>query len=167
MAVDKKIIEFLAPEDSELFIYIHRTSSEELAQKIMYEGFEFYESLHTTTDVIINDQVHIQYWLKMREHYGNYTMVICISRKLFFKYLELIKNNPNYPKTHIEVEQLLTLKAPYINANDDKIFTLANYFIKGYFNNETLNIVHNPEYNPKFDSPEFLANYKKLIGELE
>ena len=162
MAVDKKIINFLSPEDTNLFIYIHRTSSEELAKRIMKNGFEFYESLHNTTDVIINDPIHIQYWLKMRENYGNYTMIISLSRKIFFKYLELIKSNPEYPGMHLEVEQILTLKKPYINANDDTIYTLAHHYIKGYFNNTSNQIVHNPEYNPSFDSTTFLENFKNF-----
>jgi hypothetical protein len=158
MAVDANIIKFLSPEDTRLFIYIHRTSSELLANKIMAEGLEFYESLHNTTDIIINDPVHIQYWLKMREHYGEYTMVISIKRDLFFKYLELIKARPEYPKLHIEVEQLLTSKKPYINANEDKIFTLSHHFIKGYFNHISNQIVLNPDYDSSYDSPVFKQN---------
>ena len=162
MAVDANIIKFLSPGDTKLFIYIHRTSNEKLAKKIMQEGLEFYESLHNTTDVIINDPIHIQYWLKMREHYGTYTMVISFHRNLFFKYLELIKAKPDYPKLHIEVEQLLTTKDSYINSNDDKIFTLSHHYIKGYFNNNTNEIFPNPEYNPEYDSPVFLNNLNKL-----
>lgn len=163
MIVDDKIVSFLSPEDSSLFIYIHRTSSEALAKKIMKEGFEFYDSLHNTTDVIINDKIHIQYWLKMREHYGNHTIIISLKRAVFFKYLELIKSNPDYPKMHIEVEQLLTEKEAYINANDDKIFTLSNHFIKGFFNNTSTKITPNPEYDPAFDSSKFEENFNKLI----
>ncbi|NOZ46186.1 MAG: hypothetical protein GXO79_05325 [Chlorobi bacterium] len=165
MSVDEKIINFLSPGDSSLFIYIHRTPSEQLANKIMQEGFEFYDSLHNTTDVIINDPIHIQYWLKIREHYGNYTIVISLKKTVFFKYLELIKKNPNYPKIHVEVEQILTEKTPYVNANDDKIFTLSKHFIKGYFNNTTKETVYNPEYDPLFDSPVFEKNLTTIIAE--
>lgn len=163
MIVDDKILNFLSPADFSLFIYIHRTSSEAMARKIMKEGFEFYDSLHTTTDVIINDKIHIQYWLKMREHYGIYTMVLSLKRDVFFKYLELIKSTPDYPKMHIEVEQLLSEKEPYINANEDKIFTLSNHFIKGFFNNISCKITPNPEYDPSYDSPKFRENFSKLI----
>ena len=163
MALDKKIIDFLSPQDVSLFVYIHRTSSKVLAKKIMKEGFEFYESLHNTTDIIINDPIHIQYWIKMREYYGNYTMVICIKKSIFYKYLNFIKSSIDYSKIHIEVEQLLTEKAPYNNENDDKIFTLSNHYVKGYFNNITNETVYNPEFNPEFDSPIFVQNYINLV----
>jgi len=152
MYVSKKIMDFLLVADDSLHVLTHRTIDEDIANEIIKEGFEYTNSLHKTTDEMINDNVHINYWMKHRDYYGDITIVICISKKLYKKYTELSK------KLKIDSEYILSIIPSYINNEGDPVYLLSNHYIRGYFNNITEETVENPDFNPSFDSPQYLQN---------
>ncbi len=159
MDLAKKLMDFIVPGEENLMNYTHRTRTEELARNILQEGFEFSDSFQKTTDAVVADPVHIQYWHKLRECYGVFTIVISIDRQLFESYLSELKK---IPKHQTDVVQTITEKEPHLNENNEPVYTLPRQFIKGYFNSKTGKIVYNPDYNPSYDSPKFKLNIEKL-----
>lgn len=152
-------MKFIVPETSNLCNFTHRTKRKEIADKIVEEGFEFIESLQKTTDSVMDDPVHLQYWHNLRERYGDYTIVISISKELIDKYIEkLNKIRGNY----LTVEQVMVDLKPYTDQNEEIIYTMPREYIKGYFCTRTGEIVHNPKHNPFYDSPNFERNIEDL-----
>ena len=61
MEYSKEILDFIAYNEEEFVCYIHRTNSEEVAQLILSDGFEYAEAIQKTTDVLVNDIVVLKY----------------------------------------------------------------------------------------------------------
>lgn len=160
MMLEKKYMDFVIPETGGLLNYTHKTKTESIANQIMKQGFEFVDSLQKTTDSVTADPVHLQYWHNLRERYGSYTIVISISKAILDHYiLKLNKKKQN----QVAVEQLLTIKKPWIDDNDEEVYTLPPEFIKGWFNHKTGIIVNNPIHNPNYTSPVFEENFDTLL----
>lgn len=145
-------MDFLSVADDSLYILTHCTKDEVIADHIIKEGFEYSNTLHFTTDEMINDDIYVNYWLKQREHYGNSTVVICISKKIYKKYMELSKIHK------MDYEYILSDIPPYCNDDGDMIYLLSKHYIKGYFNNKTEEMVYNIKFDPLYDSPQYLRN---------
>ena len=161
MDYSKKILDFIEFDEKNYVCYIHRTSSEEVAKLILENGFEFAEAILKTTDVLVNDLVVLKYLHNVRKDYGHYNIIICIANKIYDKYLEELKKASK--ELECSVEEILTFKKPRFDEERDQwIYTLPNQYIKGYFNEETSEIVINNNFIPDYDSNKFMENIQNL-----
>lgn len=151
MVLSDEILDFLSTSKGKFFVFTHRTWDETIADEILREGFNYAESLHKTTDEMNDDLVHIQYWMTQRDNYGDVTIVICIDRKVYFKYFDMIRKI----NKKIDLEYVLSESEPYFGEDGDIIYKLSKHYIKGYFNNRTGIITPNPNFNPSYDNPKY------------
>jgi len=143
---------------NDVFTYLHNTETEEIANKIVKNGFEFEGYLDHTTDLISGDDpIELRYFQIKRGRYGEFTMVIQISRKLIDKYCELIK------ESHSHYSEVLSIKDPIKSAEREPIYTLPPHFVKGFFNQKTREVVHNPVFDPYKDLDIFEDNVRKVM----
>ncbi|MCK4662479.1 MAG: hypothetical protein KAT68_06420 [Bacteroidales bacterium] len=157
---EKNFREFIGTEPKVL-TFLHNTNDEEIAKKILIEGFEFENYLDHTTDLISgNDAIELRYFKIKRGRYGNYTIVIQISRKLIDHYCLRLKN------THNHYSEVLTKIPPKKLIDRELIYTLPENFIKGYFNQETKTGIFNHKFDPFKDIPVFEENVEKLLGKI-
>ena len=144
MKLSNEIREFILPKRNVTESYAHRTSSKEVAEIIMREGFRFSDSFQKTTDQIIDDLVYIRYWDSLRKHYGGYIVIIAISQKVIDEVLKKIPSS-------IEVQQALSNVVEASEDSDDEpAYLLPKQYIKGYLERETGRIVANEDFNPDF-----------------
>lgn len=147
----------LLNKDKSCIVLLHNTESLTSAKSIMSNGFKFESQLTYSTDRINpNDAIEINYFLVERKEYGDFTIVIEIDKKLFKQYSRLAESS------EINLEDILTVEEPYLSDNDEYVYTLAHYYIKCLFNNKTGEYINNPVFDPSFDSPDYLENYKRL-----
>lgn len=142
-----------------IFTYLHNTESESIAKNIISEGFNFEGYIDHTTDLISGDDaIELRYFQIKRGRYGIYTMVIQIGKNIIDKYCVLLKN------THNHYSEVLTKTTPQYNTERDPIYTLPEYYIKGYFNQKTKIGVLNPKFDPYKDLDIFEDNVKAIIA---
>ncbi|MFC2137544.1 hypothetical protein ACFLTE_05150 [Bacteroidota bacterium] len=162
MELTRKILDFIDYDEIKFICFSHRTNSEEIARKIMEEGFEFAEAIQSTTDFLVNDEVVLKYYYNLRRNYGEYNIIICIANEVYDYYLGQLKNSPNGKM--YTVEELLTEREPrYDEERDQTIFLLPKQFIKGFYNEETAEITKNPDFDPNYNSDKFKENLEKII----
>lgn len=139
--------------------FVHYTKGSDTAQKIIDEGFRFAISFHKTAEPISTDQIDLIYKHNLHKYFGNYIIVICISRDVYKSY----ENELNkLDQTNVNVEQVLTESDPVLDENNDEIYTLPKQYVKGYLNYESGEIVHNPDFNPDYDTQLFKRNLQKI-----
>jgi hypothetical protein len=158
--LDKKVSSFLFDNESEVNLFLHYTTSEKVAKTILQNGFKFVNSFYKTAEYIYNDELYLIHRHHEHKQFGDYVIVICISKELFKKYtseLNKIKSK------NIAVEQLLTETPPSLDENAEEVYTLPKQFIKGYFNYTNGDIVRNPEFNYNYNSDSFKNNLQKLV----
>lgn len=154
----KKFQEFIGPE-VEISKFIHQTPTRELADLIIRDGFEFENHLKHTTDQISGfDLVELNYFLMIRRNYGHYTVVIEIADEIINEYTRRLKN------TRFHFSEVLSKGPPRISDDDSPVYKLPEQFIKGYFNQSTLESVYNPKFDPYYKSPQFEINLNKLLS---
>ena len=144
------------PKDGKYILFLHHTSKEEIARKIIDEGFKYYDSFYKTTDEIVIDEVYLNYWFQLRRAYGKYAIVMVIAESIIEKVNEQIKQKGS---RHIDSFNVLSESFP-VEYEDDYLFTLSKYFVRGYYDINTRNIVFNPLFNPRFYSNKFLDNIR-------
>ncbi|MCK4664725.1 MAG: hypothetical protein KAT68_17780 [Bacteroidales bacterium] len=159
--MDKKFISFLFENESEINIFIHYTAKEDVAEKILSEGFKFVNSFYKTAEYIYNDELYLIHRHYERKQYGHYVIVICISKDTYNHYSDELSK---LKVKNIDVEHILTETPSYIDENSDEIYTFPKQFIKGYFNYMDETIVENPEFNYNFHSDVFDKNLKSLTN---
>lgn len=161
MDYTKEIFDFIAFNEEEFICYIHRTKTCDTAKLIINNGFEFAEAILKTTDELSNDIVVLKYLYNMRKEYGKFNIIICIANKIYDKYLyELKKLSKEMDYT---VEEIITdVPSRFEEDRDQTIHTLPKQYIKGFFCEETYEIVRNNNFNPYYDSPKFLENIERL-----
>lgn len=143
--------------EERVITFLHNTKTEETAQHILKEGFEFQSHLDYTTDVVTpKDPVTVKYFTIVRQAYGSFTIVIQISKPLVEEYSEMLDN-----KSH-HFSEILSVKPPIIGPEDDLIYCLAPHFIKGYVNANTGEIHMNPSFNASLKIPIFEENLNKI-----
>lgn len=161
MELTKEILEFIDYDEVTFICFSHRTPSEEIAEKIMKEGFEFAEALQSTTDLVVNDEVVLKYFYNLRRNYGKFNVIICIASDVYDHYLKELKLLPK--GKDFTLEEILTEKEPrYDPERDQTIYTLPKQFIKGYYNEETSIIHKNPDFNPFYNSDKFKENLFRI-----
>ena len=111
--------------------------------------------------VLVNDIVVLKYLHNLRKDYGKYNIIICIANKIYELYIEKLKKISK--EQEFAVEEILTEKPPNFDEERDQlIFTLPKQYIKGYFNEETSEIVKNFEFDPFYNPNKFMENIEKL-----
>lgn len=151
----QEIQDFIFENNEDALIFLHYTNSKEIGESILKKGFRFSPPFDKTTINIKRDDIILKYNHYVLKSFGNYVIVICISRNAYRKYQKLIKErNINT----IDVEEVFTETKAKLNADNEKVYTLHNAFIKGYFNYNDCEIVRNPDYDFTYDSQEFENN---------
>lgn len=145
-------------QDRKLSKYLHNTDSEENAKSILKNGFQFISHLDYSADNVSGDDpVELNYFNLMRRRYGDFTVLIQISRNIVEKYSKKL----HCSKHHFS--EVIVLGEPLLSEDDEPIYTLPNFFIKGYFNNITKEMNYNPDFNPHEELPIFDKNVKKIL----
>ena len=151
---DDKFYQLLTNDKEKNVFFLHHTASETIAQKIMTEGFRYYDSFYKTTDEIIKEEVYLNYWFQLRRAYGSIAVVIVIADNVLERVNNLIKQNKLKLVDNFAV---LSCRLPE-KFEDDYLFTLSQYYIKGYYNIHENTIVMNKDFDPEFFSKEFQKN---------
>ncbi|OQX99175.1 MAG: hypothetical protein B6I20_10240 [Bacteroidetes bacterium 4572_117] len=151
------IQEFIFEDEEDTIIFLHYTDKRKIADKIIETGLEFTYAFDKTATKAKNNQVDLSYNHYIRKQFGDNVLVICISKKIYNFYLDKISDMGS---PILRVEEILSEKPVYENEDAEDVFTLHHKFIKGYFNYKSGEIVNNINYNPDYDSHEFLANIK-------
>ncbi len=138
------------------YIFLHYTPEEHIARKIIDTGFKFCTFDKTTTK-IQNDIIDLNYNHLVRKPFGKFVMIICISKKIYSKYFDLISQSENQ---YLKVEEVLITRNPVENETSETEYFLHPKFVKGYFNYQTGVIVKNPEFDSNYDDASFLKNIK-------
>lgn len=157
--LDKKVRDFIFENDQEVNLFLHYTPSEKIAHQIIDEGFKFANSFYKTAEYIYNDDLYLVNRHHEHKQFGNYVVVICISKEIYKHYTEELNKTK---LKNISVEQLLTEIPPHSDENSEEIYTLPKQFIKGYFNYTTGEIIDNPDYNFNYRSDKFKNNLTVL-----
>ncbi|MCD6566791.1 MAG: hypothetical protein J7K53_12705 [Bacteroidales bacterium] len=141
--------------------FIHQTPTQKLAEQILKEGFEFENHLMHTTDQISGfDLVELNYFLMIRRNYGQFTIVIVIADELINYLIQITKS------TNIHYSEILSKTLPIRKSDDTPLYTLPEQFIKGYFNQITLERIHNPKFDPYYRPPTIIENFEILTKDL-
>lgn len=143
--LNEQLRQFILPFTDDVYMFSHRTQTEEVANKIMTEGFRFSDSFQKTTDQIVDDIVYIRYWDSLRKYYGGYIVVLGISKKIF-------ENVIGKLKTKHEVQQALSKIVKQSNEDEegDYMFILPPQYVKGFIKRENGEIISNASFNPDF-----------------
>jgi hypothetical protein len=129
----------------ECYFFLHNTKELYIAEKIMNEGFVFESQLpHSTDRVNPNEPIEITYFLFQRKDYGLYTIIIAIPKSTYDIYSQISN------KYDIGIEDVFTIKEPYVGDNDELIYTLSPKHLLGYFNIKTTEFIKNPNWDPSF-----------------
>ena len=150
-----EIQEFILEEKDDCLIFLHYTNKKNTASKILETGFKFSYSFDKTTKKVKPDSVDLNYNHYVFKQFGENVIIICISNKIYKKYLDLLKNSKNQD---LVVEEILSEQPVGLNDDSEKVYTLHNKFIKGYINYKENEIVKNKEFNPFYDSKKFEEN---------
>lgn len=153
------IYNFLFGDNKEVKIYLHYTRTKVVANDILNEGFKFVNSFYKTAELVFNDKLYLMHRHNEHKQFGEYVIVICISKKNFNYFTQELSK---LQAKNIAVEQILTEVNSLIDENGEEIFTSPKQFIKGYFNYVTGSIVTNPYFNPDYLSPKFEENLFSL-----
>jgi hypothetical protein len=156
---DDKVLNFIIDSEMNKRTYIHYTMDEQVALRILGEGFKFMDSFYKTALQISNDRLDLLIKHNNRKYYGDYIIVICISSEIVRLYSAEMENAgiKDY-----SFENILTESPPYRNENSEMIYLLPAQYIKGYVNYRTGEVVLNPVFNPGFSSPGFSQNIRRL-----
>jgi hypothetical protein len=150
---------FIFQEYPDSLVFLHYTYEEDVAMKIIKNGFQFSVAFDKTTTSVFKDPIDLNYNHMIRKPFGKYVIVICISKELHKKYSEKLSK---LDSKYIKVEEILSETPLFKNASDESIYTLHKSFVKGYFNYTTGEIIKNKTYNPAFDSEQFILNIEKV-----
>lgn len=156
---DEKPMKFLLENKLNARIFIHYTKEEEVAKKILDEGFYYADSFYKTALPVTNDRLDLLIKHNNRKSFGKYLMIMIISNEVFDYYgAEL----DQYGLNGIAVENILTETETSINENGDTVFLLPKCYVKGYINHITGEVTSNNAFNPSYNSPAYKRNIDKL-----
>ncbi|MDX9846072.1 MAG: hypothetical protein RBT74_03735 [Tenuifilaceae bacterium] len=153
---EPEVQDFLFRDVESNVLFAHYTKTQDVAEIICREGFRFAESFYKTAEPIINDKLDLGYKHNLRKQYGNFIVVISISKHIYDKYTHAIEQ----VNAILNVEQILSTLQPQLNENQDEVYLLPPQFIKGFINVETGEVVPNLNYKSTYDSPVFATNIK-------
>jgi len=157
--LDERTISFILENIKDLNIYIHYTREHDDARSILNNGFKFADSFYKTALPVTKDKLDLTIKHNSRKSFGDYLIIICISRDIFnFYSLELGKAGIK----NFSLENILTENPPVRNENSDLVYLLPPQYIKGYINHRTGEVVKNPGYDPEYNSEGFIKNINML-----
>lgn len=156
---EEKPLAFLLGNEKNSRIYIHYTREESVADSILKTGFIFVDSFYKTAQPVSQDRLDLLMKHNSRKSFGNYLMIICIGNSIAERYLAEIDRNR---LKNVNLENLLTDVPPAKNDNGDMTYILPNRFVKGYINHQTGEIVSNSEFDPEYESPNFMKNLQSF-----
>jgi len=152
-----KFLEFIT-DRKDVYKYLHNTETQETADKILKEGFDFESHLDHTTDIVTGiDMIELKYFLIKRRRYGSYTIVIEIGKSIVDYYSRQLIN------TEYHFSEVLTTTEPTISDNDEPLYRLHKRFIKGYYDHNMNKCIENKYFDPFFHTKQFDNNLTKLI----
>ncbi len=152
-------LSFLLENEDRSRIFIHYTKDEGDARNIIREGFLFTDSFYKTALPVTNDRLDLMIKHNGRKSFGDYMIVLSLSRKVFDHFGEEIERRG---LKGVSPENILTEKPPFRNDNSDLVFRLPNSYVKGYINHQTGAITRNPDFDPAYQSPQFENNLSIL-----
>ncbi len=153
--LDESSVNFIFGNGKEAKTYIHYTKEENVATRILKEGFKFVDSFYKTALPVSGDKLDITVKHNSRKYYGDYLIVISISTDIVNHYSQELKEAGI---KNCSFENILTETPQVITENADIEYLLPNKFIKGYVNHRTGEITQNPEFDPFYNSPAFMRN---------
>ncbi|HVN58828.1 MAG TPA: hypothetical protein VMT63_11050 [Bacteroidales bacterium] len=156
---DEEVAGFLFSDIKSSVNYIHYTKDEEVALRIMKEGFRFVESFYKTALPLTNDKLDLIIKHNSKKFYGDYIIIICIADEIARYYSARLSEGGI---RDLSLENVLTETPPARNENSDNEYILSSHFIKGYVNYRTGEISRNPGFNPQFTSPSFNENISRI-----
>jgi len=122
--------------DNNCVTFLHVTNEKENAINIIKNGFNYIDNFHKTTDEISPvNEVTLSWVCAQRKAYGQYIIVIQIDRSI-------LKNRGGIDELSFN-EHLIS--------DDEFIYTLYKYYVKGYIDENTGLIIKNSEFNSKFN----------------
>lgn len=154
-----KTLSYILENVNDSKIYIHYTKNESDAKSILTNGFRFADSFYKTALPVTNDKLDLIIKHNNRKYFGDYLIIICISDKIINNYSSELEKAGI---TNYFIENVLTKTLPVKNENSDLVFLLPEQFIKGCINHRTGEIIKNPEFDPKYDSPRFKSNIELM-----
>jgi len=141
----------------ECYFFLHNTKEFSVVEMIMNEGFIFESQLsHSTDRVNPNEPIEVTYFLFQRKDYGTYTMVIAIP-KIIYEIYTAVSNEYD-----VGVEDVMTIKDPVVNDNDELVYTASPKHILGYFNQKTSEFYQNKNWDPFFNNCKFRSPGKRI-----
>jgi len=159
--LNKRFSQFLFENDDKIKLFLHYTAKQSVAKKILKEGFKFLNSFYKTAVNIYNDELYLVHRHHEHKQYGQYVIVICISKDMYNHYSEEL--NKKHAK-NIAVEQILTERGVEMDDEGEELYVLPKQFIKGYFNYMDGTLEENPEFDYNYHSDIFEENLKKIPG---
>lgn len=152
-----KTIEF----DGEVLTFLHNTNTKEAADEILKKGFRFNSHLEYTTDnVSAKDVVTVKYFTLTRQAYGNYTIIIQISREIIERYSAILEDTPHH------FSEVLTVCEPELSSDEEFVYQLAPQFVKAYIYSPNSELVLNADFNPYCVCDVFKRNLEKILGNM-
>ncbi len=109
----------------QIYTYLH-TTDKKICEKVFDEGFQFYD-IHKQTDEISNNISDFLFKLKMRERYGDCTLVI--------QTYQILSDGEDF-----------TIKEPFPDDDGEMVYTLSPIHIKGYYNRIKGIFIDNPNF---------------------
>jgi len=157
--LEENSMKFILGNEKDVVTFMHYTKEEEVAKRILNDGFKFVDSFYKTAIPVSSDKLDIIIKHNSRKYYGEFLIIICISNDIVnFYSLELEKAGiKNYSYENI----LTDLPRKKID-NSDFEYQLSHQFIKGYINHKTGEIVKNRTFDPLYNSPAFIKNVELL-----
>ena len=108
--------------------------------------------------MVTNDKLDFVYKHYLRRQFGKYVVVLAIGKEIFNHYINEIKQSNKI----LNIEQVISTKLHESDDNTEDVYKLPNAYIKGYVNSETGEIFENSNFNPQYNSPDFMKNILAL-----
>jgi len=153
------IYDFLFGSKEDVKIYLHYTRTKVVANDILDGGFKFVNSFYKTAELVFNDKLYLIHRHNEHKQFGEYVIVISISKKIFNHYTQELSK---IKAKNVAVEQVLTEVPNYTDDNSEEVYTCPKQYIKGYFNYIDGTIIRNSAYNSNYNSKKFEENLKAL-----
>ena len=151
-----EILAAILAEFTDCYFFLHNTREFINVEKIMNEGFIFESQLpHSTDRVNPNEPIEITYFFFQRKDYGMYTIVIAIPKMIYDRYSEASN------RFDMGIEEIMTIKDPWIGENDEPIYTVSPKHIMGYFNIRTSEFFRNINWDKSFDNTLYRQPQKR------
>jgi hypothetical protein len=153
-----EILATILKDFHDCYFFLHNTREFSIVEKIMNEGFIFESQLpHSTDRVNPNEPIEITYFFFQRKDYGFYTIVIAVPKITYDNYSEVSN------KFDTGIEEVMTIKDPYLGENDEPIYTISPKHILGYFNIKTSEFFRNLNWDQAFDNSLIRPPSKKPV----